>query len=817
MSDEPPSPGPILRVAIPSPLRRLFDYLPPEDLGDDASSLPATGTSADNPQHPTGSTGENERRIAPGMRVRVPFGRTRHIGLILEVTNTSEVPPERLKPALAVLDREPLLPPDALALLRWASDYYHHPIGEVILGSLPTLLRKGRPAQTPGPRGWRLTPTGREHTGEALARAPRQAELLDLLHTHPDGIPEQKLGSTHGNCLPALRALEKRGWVEPFTVPGSARAKTPPPIAAPQPEPAQQSAIEAVLAARDGFQPFLLDGVTSSGKTEVYLAIIEAVISRGGQALVLIPEIGLTPQTVARFEQRIPAPVVALHSGLTDLERLRGWLAARNGETSVVIGTRSAAFVPLNRPGVFIVDEEHDLSYKQQDHFRYSARDVAVYRARQAGVPVVLGSATPSLETLHNAALGRYRRVTLPERAQGAAHPLYSVTDVRGKPFRNGLSEALIEAIGERLARREQVLLFLNRRGYAPIQLCHRCGWVANCERCDARMVYHVDEGSVSRRMPVSASREPHRQNPTPNDAVRDSGLTSILPDSHNEGDAPPVAKGRLCCHHCGAERPAPTRCPQCDGEELRPLWAGTQRIAQAIAEHFPEARIVRVDRDAIGPKGTLEKILTDVASGAIDILVGTQMLAKGHHFPNVTLVGIIDADGGLFGVDFRAGERMAQTIIQVAGRAGRGERPGQVLIQTHHPEHPLLQALVRYGYHRFAETALAERNEAALPPFRHLALARAESADREAGAAFLAEARSLAEPLIQGDAMTLFGPVPAPMERREGRYRAQLLFEARERGALRRLLFCWIPQVTGLKSAKRVRWSLDVDPQEMV
>ncbi|VFM95270.1 MAG: replication restart DNA helicase PriA [Candidatus Kentron sp. G] len=770
-----PSVGPILRIAVPSPLRRLFDYLPPEDAG----SGKQAPQGADTPRDPAWPG-----PAQPGMRVRVSFGKSQRVGLVVEIGQSSEVAPDRLKPVLAILDTEPLLPPDTMALLHWAGDYYHHPMGEVLLGALPAALRTGRPAESPGPRGWRLTAEGQDHTGAELSRAPRQAALFDLLHTHPDGVAEHQLRLTHGSCLPILHSLEKRGWITSFTAPCWERAHTRSSISPPQPEPAQRAAIDAILAAQDRFAPFLLDGVTSSGKTEVYLAVIQETLARGKQALVLIPEIGLTPQTLARFRQRIPAPIVVLHSGLTDLERLCAWLAARNGQASVVIGTRSAAFVPLARPGVFIVDEEHDLSYKQQDHFRYSARDVAVYRAKQADVPIVLGSATPSLESLYNADLGRYRRITLPERARGAAHPGYVVTDVRAKPFRDSLSEDLLGAIEERLLRREQVLLFLNRRGYAPLRLCHQCGWIANCERCDARMVYHLHGGKGA-------------------------------------GAPRPESEGHLRCHHCGARRPAPDHCPQCGGEALDSLWAGTQRIARALAEYFPKARVVRVDRDSIAAKGKLEKVLADVAAGRIDILVGTQMLAKGHHFPGVTLVGIVDADGGLFGVDFRAGERMAQTVIQVAGRAGRGDRPGQVLIQTHHPDHPLLQALVYQGYHRFASMALAERREAALPPFRHLALIRAEASTRELGTVFLGQIRSLAESLTESITdsapVGILGPVPAPMERREARYRAQLLFETRERAVLHRLLSGLLPQLEGLKSARRVHWSLDVDPMEMV
>nr|VFK16344.1 MAG: replication restart DNA helicase PriA [Candidatus Kentron sp. LPFa] len=738
----------ILRVAVSSPLRRLFDYLPPKNVAD-------------------------HNGLLPGMRVRVPFGRAVRFGLVVEIAGHSDIAPDRLKPVLEILDPSPLLPISTIALLRWASEYYHHPIGDAILGTLPVLLKDGRPARIQGPRGWRLTAVGKGHAAHELSRAPRQAALFDALRAHPDGVPDRELKLISQSYAAILRPLEKKGWVESFRSPCWESAEILPPASRSHPEPAQRLAIEAIIAARNRFEPFLLDGVTSSGKTEVYLSVIEDAVSRDRQALVLIPEIGLTPQTVARFRRRISAPVVVLHSGLNDSERLCSWLAARDGEALVVIGTRSAVFVPLDRPGVFIVDEEHDPSYKQQDRFRYSARDVAVYRARQADVPLVLGSATPSLESLQNANLARYQRLTLPERAQGALHPAYSVTDVRGKPFQNGLSQALLVAIGDCLSRKEQVLLFLNRRGYAPTQLCHDCGWIANCERCDAHMVHHSTGG-----------------------------------DDHPKREY-------LRCHHCGAERPTIIHCPECGRKDLRLLGVGTQRITQAIKEHFPSANVIRVDRDSVRRKGALERILSDVTKGTIDILVGTQMLAKGHHFPNVTLVGIVDADGGLFSADFRAGERMAQTVIQVAGRAGRGDRPGQVLIQTHHPNHPLLQALIQNEYHRFAQTALEERHEAALAPFYHLALVRAESAVQEAGLTCLGEARALAETLADTE-LELLGPVPAPMERREGRYHAQLLFKAPNRGILHRFLVRWIPRMEGLKSAKQIRWSLDVDPQEM-
>jgi primosomal protein N' (replication factor Y) len=537
-------------------------------------------------------------------------------------------------------------------------------------------------------------------------------------------------------------------------------------MAEPGPEPtaAQARAVSAVAAAA-GFQAFVLRGVTGSGKTEVYIDLIERVVARGCQALVLIPEIGLTPQTLARLRGRLDARVVVSHSGLSDGERLEAWLAARDGTADIVIGTRSAVFIPLARPALIVVDEEHDPSLKQHEGFRYSARDLAVVRARRCGVPVVLGSATPSLETMLNVRRGRYVELVLPQRAGGAQPPAVRVVDLRGRRLVDGLSDSLCAAIEGVLGRGEQVLLFHNRRGFAPALLCHACGWLADCARCDTHMVLHREED-------------------------------------------------RLRCHHCAAERPVPDACGQCGAGELHPVGLGTQRVSESLAGRFPTARIARVDRDSTRRKGALEGVLGRVRAGEVDVLIGTQMLAKGHHFPNVTVVGILDADAGLFAADFRASERMAQLLVQVAGRAGRGERPGEVLIQTHHPDHPLLVALIESGYEAFCAAALEERNAALLPPFSAMALLRADAVDRGAGEAFLEAARLAGVSL--GTPARLLGPVPAPLERRAGRHRWHLLLEADARPALQAMLEAWLPLLGSLPEARRVRWSLDVDPLDL-
>ena len=530
---------------------------------------------------------------------------------------------------------------------------------------------------------------------------------------------------------------------------------------------AQQAAVRTVVASFSRFRPFVLDGVTGSGKTEVYLEVIRRVIADGKQALVLVPEIGLTPQTLQRFADGLKVPLGVYHSAMTDQERFTVWAKARANALPVVIGTRSAVWMPLENPGVIIVDEEHDLSYKQQDGFRYCARDLSILRASREGVPVVLGSATPSIETLCNVRQERYTSIVLTRRAGGAHLPRIDLVDLRGRPFNDGLSIELTTGIDDNLSRGEQSLLFLNRRGYSPSLLCHDCGWVAECDRCDANLVFHQTDEMI-------------------------------------------------LCHHCGAQRRKPAVCPEC-GSDVFARGVGTQRITQALGERFPNATIARIDRDSTRRKGALQDLLLQIHSGAIDILIGTQMLAKGHHFPNVSLVGILDADGGLFGVDFRAAERMAQLITQVAGRAGRGTVPGRVLIQTHHPDHPMLNALLANGYKGFSQIAMSEREVAELPPFSNLALLRAEANNADAVFTFLNRASELGGQQSDPQCVSLLGPVPSPMERKAGRFRAQLLVQSADRVPLHHFLRTWLPRLADDRSARRVRWSIDVDPRDMV
>ncbi len=733
MTDDPI----FLRVAVAVPVRRLFDYRPPE-----------AATAAE---------------LAPGMRVRVRFAGRILIGVIIELATQTQIAPAKVKPVLELLDREPLLPAEVLDLLVWAAGYYHHPPGEVVSAALPKRLREGGPAQARGVTRWRLTAAGRDADLAPLARAPRRREVMQRLAASPDGLTSSELPGSNPGA--SLKVLAGHGWVESYAGP-CLEVEVGDPQPAPLLNPAQAAAVSAIGGV-PGFVPWLLDGVTGSGKTEVYIGAIEKVLASGRQALVLVPEIGLAPQTVGRFRRRLGVAVAVLHSGLNDGERLCAWLAAARGEARVVIGTRSAVFIPLPDLGLVVVDEEHDASYKQQDGFRYSARDLAVMRARRRQVPVVLGSATPGLESLLNVIGERYRRLDLPQRAGVAVPPATRIIDLRGKRSEAGLSEPLLKAVRERLLRGEQSLLFINRRGYAPTVMCHSCGWVAECQNCDARLTLYREAG-------------------------------------------------HLRCRHCGVVRGLPKACGDCGSTALRTLGVGTERVEEALRGHFPDARIARVDRDSMSRRGAMEQLVEQARDGHIQILLGTQMLAKGHDFPGVTLVGVLDADQGLFGIDFRATERMAQLVVQVAGRAGRADKPGEFLIQTHHPDHPLLRELLTHGYRRFAQLVLDERRLAGLPPYIGMALLRAEAESAEPAHEFLRRARDSARALaIPG--VDLFGPIPAPMERRAGRFRAQLLLQAPRRAALQRLLQLWVPGLETAKAPRELRWALDVDPVEML
>ncbi|TCO41416.1 primosomal protein N' [Dokdonella fugitiva] len=719
----------ILRVALPVPLHTLFDYR------------------------------EGAARAAVGSRVRVPFGRRERVGIVTERVDASTLDEARLKVAGEVLDEAPLLGGELLATLRWAARYYQHPLGEVLFAALPTSLRNARALPPGGIAAAELTPAGAAALAAATPRrGTRIASLLEALVAGP--LATTRLDALAGAA--ARRNALARGWIARcrLATPAQAAAAS----AGPPLNDAQREAAQAVIGAGGGFAPFLLDGVTGSGKTEVYLEIIRDCLARGRQALVLVPEIALTPQALRRFRERLGVDVAALHSGLGEVERARAWLAAARGEAPLVLGTRSAVLVPLARPGVIIVDEEHDGSYKQQEGFRYHARDLALVRAKALGIPVVLGSATPSLESLANVEAKRYRLLRLDQRAGRARPPTLQVVDLRRQRLQHGLARTALEAIAACLARDEQVLVFRNRRGYAPVLLCHDCGWSARCPDCERALTLHKREG-------------------------------------------------RLRCHHCGHEERVPAACPSCSGLALHALGEGTERLEDALGAQFPGVPVVRVDRDTTRGRRLRDALLDSLPEGGARILVGTQMLAKGHDLPHLTLVVVVGVDEGLYSVDFRAGERLGQLVVQVAGRAGRADRPGSVILQTHDPAHPLLEVLLNGGYRALASRLLQERRDAGLPPFVQFALLRAEAPQQDLLDRFL---RAAAAAAGRASGVNLHGPLAAPMPRRAGAWRAQILVEAGERAPLQAFLPAWLDAVRALPDERRVRWSIDVDPVDL-
>ena len=719
-------------------MREPLDYLP--IAGREAASLPA------------------------GSRVRVPFGRRHAVGIVTGHAAHSSLATDRLRRVSELLDAEPLLDAALLELLRRTAEYYHHPLGEVIAAALPRLLRGGVSAAAVEQYA-ALTPAGAAVAGTGEPRrAPRQRALLELLAADSGEASASRLDALEPGWRPAARGLQQRGWLKlaerletgPAGPPESRAEASGPALTD-----AQAAAVAAIGAAAHQFSCLVLEGATGSGKTEVYLCATAEALARGERVLVLVPEIGLTPQLIGRFRERFFIPMALLHSGLSDGERLRAWRMARSGEARIVMGTRSAVFAPVQGLGLIIIDEEHDASYKQHEGgCRYSARDLAVWRAQQLKVPVLLGSATPALETMHNLASGRYTRLLLPRRADQAAAPRIALIDLRAHAVHAGIGGPVLQAIGRHLEEGGQVIVYLNRRGYAPTLLCTSCGWIAPCHSCDARLTVH--QGA-----------------------------------------------NQLRCHYCGAQEALPERCARC-GYAVKPVGQGTERVAETLQAMFPTHALARLDRDVARAHTRVEAVMESVLSGAARILVGTQMVTKGHHFPGVTLVVVLNADHGLFSTDFRAAERLAQTIVQVAGRAGRAERAGEVLIQTEYPDHPLLQQLLAGGYEGFASGALAERAAAGWPPFSCLALLRASSRAPAAALRFLAAARAQAGKPAQ---VRLLGPVEATMVRRAGRYHAQLLIESPERAPLHRFLHGFVAALETLPEARPVRWALDVDP----
>ena len=727
-----------LQVAIPVPMRQLFTYKLPEKL--------------------------NVNPIKRGERVIVPFGSRQVVAIVLSIDEETQYAAEKIKPILSRVKDNFSFSTELLNFLQRCADYYHHPIGDVFQQALPVLLRQIKQPDVELPQIWL---TNESITDEELAatqkRAPKQAELLSLLKQH-QGLTWSEL-LTLGFNKAQLNALEKKQFiyaktrtVEKFTWQESALQ---------QANRLELSAEQAIIVAtikemQQQFSCHLIDGITGSGKTEVYLQAMEDVLAANKQVLLLVPEIGLTPQTLTRFEQRFNVPICLHHSGLNDKERLQTWLEAQRGSAAIVIGTRSAVFTPLHDLGLIIVDEEHDASFKQQDSFRYNGRDIAILRARQLNIPIVLGSATPSFETLQNALTGRYHYHQLKKRAGNASTAKITLIDVAQQQMVHGLSGTLKQAIKNTLARGEQALIFLNRRGYAPAINCQECHWIADCQRCDKPYTLHQGQ-----RL--------------------------------------------LICHHCGSQKRIPPQCPGCGSVRIKALGQGTEQLEEKISALFPDYSAVRIDRDSTRKKGELAKLLQQVNDKEHQLLIGTQMLAKGHHFPDVTLVAVLDVDGALFSYDFRAAEHMAQLLVQVSGRAGRASKPGKVMVQSNFPDHPLLQDLVNNGYQHFAQQALIERQQAMLPPFSFQALFRAEANYPSYPEKFL---RALSATTFDG--CQFAGPVPAAMEKKAGKFRYHLILQAKSRKQLHQAIFQLVHNNVNNEWQSKVRWSVDVDPIDL-
>lgn len=716
----------VIQVAVPRPLHSVYDY-----------HIEA--------EHPVPQV---------GARLLVPFGRSEVIGICIstEVAN----PHTSTKAVIEVLDTEAAIAPELLALAQWMQHYYHYPLGEVLATVLPSAARKGTVLEIKPeapPDLWHLT-----NANLISPRAKTQQAVVDHLAHVGDAQSGEALEAAGFNRS-MLRKLEGMGVLIRKAAP-TQRQMTGPLATSDE----QQVAINAINAAV-GFNVFLLEGVTGSGKTEVYLQSMAAVLAAGKQVLVLVPEIALTPQTLDRFESRFGGTGM-VHSGLGEGQRLQTWLRCRAGEIKVLIGTRSAVFTPFKNLGLIIVDEEHDSSYKQQEGLRYSARDLTVKRAQQLDIPLVLGSATPSLESFYNAKRERYRQILLTQRAGGATMPRYQTIDLRGQSLRSGLSEALIRVIRSHVEANGQVLVYLNRRGFAPTLVCKACGWQNVCSDCDARLTLH---------------RQPEQ----------------------------------LICHHCNLRFALPKQCEKCGHHDLLPVGMGTQRAEEGLAELFPDIPLYRIDRDTTRSNAQLNSQLEKIQVGDPCIMVGTQMLAKGHHFPQVTLVAVINADAGFLSPDFRAPERTAQLIVQVAGRAGRAEKQGEVWIQSYQPENPLLQRLISQGYRGFAEAELTSRIQAGLPPAQPMAMLRAESIDPALARDFLSRCKASFESAAKSQqnmtGLDILGPIPAPMARVAKRTRFQLVVLAATRPELHRVL----ASLGHPKTHHSLRWSIDVDPYD--
>lgn len=733
MPQRPDKAQPLLRCAVPIPVRGYLDYLPVKG----SDTLPVTGS-----------------------RILVPLGSRQLVGIVCDILGATDISPDKLKRAKVYLDETALIDPHVLRLLEWTTDYYQHPPGETLVLGLSPRERRGEPPADVTEAGFDLTLRGQGLSEAALGRAPRQQALIAALRSGPKTRAELRASGFNPDNF---RALTTRALIEPVHILRDKNWDWRPPLTA---NSQQNAAIKAISGSLGQFTCHLLEGVTGSGKTEVYLQAIASALARQEQTLVLIPEIGLTPQLLQRFNERFDAPIVTLHSGLGNAERDRNWQAARTGQAAIIIGTRSAVFAPMRTPGLIIVDEEHDISLNQQDGLRYSARDVAVKRAQLSGCPIVLGSATPSLESMANATNARYQWHRLTQRAGGAHPPTKRLIDIRGLALRAGLSPQLETKMTEVLSRGEQVLLFLNRRGFAPTLLCHDCGWIAECQNCDARQTLHKK---------------------------------------------PP----RVQCHHCGQQSPLPKHCPECHGDRLVASGLGTEQTEQALRKDFSEFPVYRVDSDSMSGRHAMATFTQTVEQAGPCIMLGTQLLAKGHHFPKVTCVGVLDADSLLMSPDFRGEERLAQLLTQVGGRAGRAQKPGEVIIQTRHPEHPIMTAVLEKDWPSLSAQLLSSREAQGLPPNGALAALRCDSANPESGIAFLLAILQAYRAASQDPSTRLVGPLSAPMARRAGLYRSHIVIAGPQRLKVHASVKALVAIASGQRLPKGLRWFVDIDPSE--
>ena len=735
----------IMRVAVPVPIYRLFDY-------------------------------KTDQSMKLGARVLIPFGRRQLVGIVVDQveSNDSSFELDKLKPITQVLDAT-FLSGKLIELANWIASYYLVPIGMVFELILPVQLRKNESSDPQGDPSWQVSEDARKFTTdkitETFGRAFAQRALFEYLQKKSP-VNSTQLNNEFKQWRPAMKGLLDKTYVQKSKQINFSEYQ-------PQLNDQKLSLTDdqklVVNSIDKGFSSLLIHGITGSGKTEVYLSIVEKLLlEQHQQALLLVPEISLTPQLVDRVRQRLNKSVAVIHSGLNDKQRHKAWWSAKTGNVDIVLGTRASVFTAFKNLSVIIVDEEHDASFKQQDGVRYHARDVAIMRAKQYDIPIVLGSATPSLEAMHNASNNKFKLATLKQRATGESLPdmhLINTSDPE-QALVDGLSPKLLKQIEMRLQAKQQSILFINRRGFSPTLFCTECAWVAQCPRCDARVTAHIN---------------PH---------------TALIQT--------------VRCHHCGYQsgnqQSQFNQCGVCQQPTVMPLGAGTQRTEEALKQHFPEAIVARIDRDAITTKTALENELDRIKNNEVDIIIGTQMLTKGHDFPNVTLVGVLDADQGLFAVDFRGTEKLYQQLLQISGRAGRHQR-GEVYIQTQFPEHPFFKQLLAQDYAAFAEHEIQNRRLLNYPPIGYLSLLRAESTFAKQGLDFLHWCRqnvSLPNDVFVSDA------VPAPMEKRAGRYRAQLMMQSRSRAALHQFQHQLISLIINNKQQKNIRWSLDVDPIDL-